>query len=297
MTAVVSPGTEQVAAGHAARRSGRAVRLALREPTAMAGALALALVALTLLAAPALHLPDPLATDSSNNLAHFSWAHPLGTDGIGRDELSRIVWGGRESVALALAITAIATTIGLVVGVIAGYRGGLVDAAVMRVVDILQAVPLVIVTMVTVGLLGRGTVKLVVVLALLGWTGQARVVRATTLSVREREYVDAARAAGSSRARILTRHVVPNVLGAVVVLASLDVGRLLLALSTLSFLGLGARPPQPEWGLMLADSRIYFNAAPRLLIIPGVAIFIVALAANLFGEGLRDAFEIRTRGL
>jgi peptide/nickel transport system permease protein len=191
-------------------------------------------------------------------------------------------------------VTAIITLLGLVLGVLAGMRGGIVDSTIMRIVEIVQSVPLIMLVMVTVKFLGGGTKNLILVLAAVGWTGQARVVRAAALSLREREFIESCRVTGASRVRIAFRHVVPNLLGPVVVLATLDVGRILLVVSTLSFLGFGARPPQPEWGSMLADARSYFFVAPRLLIIPGVAIFIVALAANLCGEGLRDAFEART---
>jgi len=276
------------------RGLGRPVGRLLRDPPAVVGAVALILVAAVLAAAPWLGLKDPLAVSVPDRLARFSWAHPLGTDGLGRDMLSRTLHGGRTSVALTMAVTAITTVVGVVLGVLAGLRGGFVDSSVMRVVELVQALPLVIVAMVTVKLLGGGPEKLVLVLSALGWTGQARVVRAATLSLRERDFVKSSRALGSSRLRIAFRHLVPNLLGPVVVIATLEVGRTLLALSTLSFLGFGARPPHPEWGSMLADARTYFFVAPRLLIIPGVAIFIVALAANLFGEGLRDAFEART---
>lgn len=277
-------------------KGGRALHRFLRDPSAVAGLAALVIVAFALGVGPRLVSYDPLTTDVPHRLARFSRDHPLGTDGVGRDMLSRILHGGRASVALTLAITALATLLGLSLGVLAGMRGGFIDSVVLRVVEIIQSVPLVIVIMVTVKLLGGGPFQLVLVLAGLGWTGQARVVRAAALSLREREFIKSGRAIGASRMRIAFRHVVPNLLSPVVVLATLEVGRLLLALSTLSFLGFGVRPPQPEWGSMLADARIYFFLAPRLLIIPGVAIFIVALSANLFGEGLRDAFQTTPKG-
>jgi peptide/nickel transport system permease protein len=270
------------------------IRKLLVDPGFVVGAMALSLVAVALLAGPWLVSRDPLDVSVPDRLAGFSRAHPLGTDGLGRDMLSRIVHGGRSSVALTLAVTTISTVLGLTLGVLSGMRGGVIDAAIMRLVEIIQAVPLVIVAMVTIKLLGGGPEKLVGVLAALGWTGQARVVRAATLSLREREFIKACHVIGSSRTRIAVRHIVPNLLSPVVVIATLDIGRILLALSTLSFLGFGARPPHPEWGSMLAEARGYFFVAPRLLIIPGTAIFIVALAANLFGEGLRDAFDTRT---
>ena len=232
--------------------------------------------------------------DVPHRLAGFSRAHPLGTDGLGRDLLSRILYGGQKSVFLTVVVVAIVTVFGVVVGIAAGMRGGVPDALVVQVIDVVQAVPIVIVSMVTIALLGGGSTKLVFVIAVLRWPRYARVVRAATLALREREFIQACRVLGGSRLRVALRHIVPNITRHVVVLSTLDVGQILLVISTLSFLGFGARPPTPEWGAMLADARTYFFVAPRLLIVPGVAIFIVALSANLFGEGLRDAFETRT---
>ncbi len=263
----------------------------LRDPAAVVGALVLILITGPLVGASWIAPGDPYAVDVPHRLAKFSWAHPLGTDGLGRDTLTRMLYGGRKSVLLTLAVTAIVTVVGVILGIMAGMRGGVIDRLVVQVVDIVQAVPLVIVSMVTIALLGAGSTKLVFVLAVLGWPRYTRVVRAATLSLREREFVEASRVLGASRLRIALRHILPNIIRPVVVLSTLDVGRVLLVISTLSFLGFGARPPAPEWGSMLADARNYFFVAPRLLIIPGAAIFIVALGANLFGEGLRDAFE------
>lgn len=274
-------------------RSRAALRRFLRDPAAVFGAVLLLLVTAPLYIAPWLAPSDPYAVDVPHRLAGFSWSHPLGTDGLGRDMLSRMLYGGRKSVLLTLAVTGLITLIGGFLGVIAGMRGGIIDRLVVQLVDVVQAVPLVIVSMVTIAVLGAGTSKLIFVIAVLGWTRHTRVVRAATLSLREREFIEACRVLGASRLRIALRHIVPNVVRPVVVLSTLDVGRILLLISTLSFLGFGARPPAPEWGSMLADARRYFFVAPRLLIIPGVAIFLVAFGANLFGEGLRDAFESR----
>lgn len=273
---------------------GRRFRRFLREPTAVVGALMLVLVTVPLYLASWLSPEDPYAVDVPDRLAKFSRAHPLGTDGLGRDMLSRMLYGGRKSVLLTLAVTVLVTVVGVALGILAGMRGGIIDRLVVQLVDIVQAVPLVIVSMVTIALLGAGTSKLIFVIAVLGWTRHTRVVRAATLSLRERQFIESCRVLGASRLRIAVRHIVPNIVRPVVVLSTLDVGRILLLISTLSFLGFGARPPAPEWGSMLADARRYFFVAPRLLIIPGVAIFLVALGANLFGEGLRDAFEART---
>lgn len=264
-----------------------------RDRAAVLGGVLLVVVTVPLCLASWVAPEDPYVVDVPNRLAKFSWSRPLGTDGLGRDMLSRMLYGGRKSVLLTLVVTVLVTAIGVAIGVLAGMRGGIVDRLVVQVVDIVQAFPLVIVSMVTIALLGAGTTKLIFVIAVVGWTRYTRVVRAETLSLREREFIEAARVLGASRMRIAFRHIVPNIIRPVVVISTLDVGRILLLISTLSFLGFGARPPAPEWGSMLADARRYFFVAPRLLIIPGVAIFLVALAANLFGEGLRDAFETK----
>ncbi len=276
------------------RQGGAPFRKFLREPAAVIGAVLLIVVTVPLYLASWLAPDDPYVVDVPHRLAHFSWRHPLGTDGLGRDLFSRMLYGGRKSVLLTLAVTVLITVVGVFFGILAGMRGGLIDRLVVQLVDIVQSVPIVIVSMVTIVLLGVGTTKLVFVIAVVGWTRHTRVVRAATLSLREREFIESCRALGASRLRIALRHIVPNIVRPVVVLSTLDVGRILLVISTLSFLGFGARPPAPEWGSMLADARRYFFVAPRLLIIPGVAIFLVALAANLLGEGLRDAFESRT---
>lgn len=276
------------------RTGGTPVRKFLREPSAVIGAVLLILVTVPLYLASWLAPDDPYIVDVPHRLAHFSWRHPLGTDGLGRDVLSRMLYGGRKSVLLTLIVTLLITAVGVFFGVLAGLRGGIIDRLVVQLVDIVHAVPIVVVSMVTIAVLGAGTTKLVFVIAVLGWTRHTRVVRAATLSLREREFIESCRAMGAGRLRIALRHIVPNIVRPVVVLSTLEVGRILLLVSTLSFLGFGARPPAPEWGSMLADARRYFFVAPRLLIIPGVAIFLVALAANLLGEGLRDAFESRT---
>jgi peptide/nickel transport system permease protein len=207
---------------------------------------------------------------------------------------SRILHGGRTSILTAVVATAGIGLLGLVLGVCSGLLGGVVDALVMRLVEVLQALPLLIVAMVAVGLLGGGTDKLVLTVILLGWTTNARAVRAITLSIRERPYVHAARAQGATQGRIMLRHIVPSVLSTVTALSMIELGRIVLALSALSFLGFGVQPPTPEWGAMLADARTAFYVAPQLLVYPGLAITLLVLAINLMGDGVRDAFDGRS---
>ena len=267
------------------------LRRLVRDHTAMIGLALLALILAAVLAAPWLSPFDPITDDQRLGLSGPSLEHPLGTDPLGRDVLSRLLHGGRASIATALAAAAGISLLGVVLGVCSGMLGRRADSLIMRVVEVLQALPLLIVAMVAVGLLGGGADKLVLTVVLLGWPAYARVVRAATLSVRERGFVDAARAQGASRSRIMARHIVPNLLGPVSALSTVDLGRIVLVLSALSFLGFGVRPPNPEWGAMLADARPSFFLAPRLLLCPGAAISLLVFAVHLFGDGFRDAID------
>lgn len=261
--------------------------------TAVLGGALLLTIVLAVAAAPWLSPFDPTAIDPANGLAPSSREHPLGTDLLGRDTFSRLLHGGRTSITTALAATAGITTIGLVLGLWAGMAGGVVDAALMRLVEILEALPLLIVAMVAIGVLGGGSTRLVLTVTLLGWTGYARLVRAATMTLRERGFVEMARGQGASRSWIMRRHLAPNLLSLVAALSTIDLGRMVLALSALSFLGFGVRPPNPEWGAMLADARTLYFLAPQLLIYPGLAISLLVLAVNLLGDGLRDAIDRR----
>ena len=217
--------------------------------------------------------------------------HPLGTDNLGRDLLSRVLHGGRWSLGLVLSATLLIMSAGVLVGLLAGFAGGIVDSVLMRLVDTLLSVPSLLLALAIVGVMGPGIGSLMIGLASVWWVGYARVVRGLVLGVRERGFVDAARALGASNQRIVVRHILPSILPAVAVLASLEMGELVLAISGLSFLGLGAQPPTPEWGAMLNDGRAYFFTAPRLMLWPGLAISIAVLGFNLLGDGLRDALD------
>ena len=243
--------------------------------------------------APVLAPDDPADVDFVNRFSSPSWRHPLGTDNLGRDVLSRILFGARLSIGMAVAATVGLTVVGLVMGLMAATYGRVAEAVIMRLVDVLLAVPMLILALVVVGLLGQGLRNLVVTIALVNWPNYARVVRGMALSIREREFVDAARAVGASRPRIVVRHIAPNLLGPVVVLSTLDMGRVLLAVSGLSFLGFGIPPPTPEWGAMLSEAKTFLDRAPMLLVWPGLAITLLVLAFNLAGDGLRDLLDPR----
>jgi len=259
------------------------------------GAAVLVLFVVAALAAPWLAPTDPNAVDVQARFALPSLEHPLGTDNLGRDLASRMLYGARISLGIAIATTAGKAVLGLGLGLLATTSSRLVGSVVMRVVDIVQALPGLLLALALVGVLGPSLRNLVIAIIAVWWAGYARVVRSVGLSVRERPFVEAARALGASEWRILRRHILPNVLGPTAVLSTLDLGRTLLAVSGLSFLGLGARPPSPEWGAMLAEARTFLDRAPLLLLYPGLAITVFALASNLLGDRLRDLLDPQAR--
>lgn len=267
-------------------------RRVLRHRLGRAGLAIVLLVALLALVAP-LVAHDPTAIETARRLEAPSFAALLGTDALGRDLFSRIVFGARWSLGAAAVTTALVLAIGVLVGLTAGYLGGMADALLMRIVDGLSAFPSLLLALAIIGTLGPGLFNAVLALTAVGWASYARVVRALVLSLRERPFVDAARATGASESHVLFRHVLPNVLPPVVVLATVEMGEIILALSALSFLGLGAQPPAPEWGAMLSDARGYLFTAPRLMIAPGLAITIAVVGLNLLGDGLRDLLDPR----
>lgn len=224
-----------------------------------------------------------------------TWSHPLGFDHIGRDMLSRIIYGTRVALIVGLLATGISLVIGVAIGAVAGYIGGRVDALLSRFIDALMAYPVLVLLVVLAGIMGPSLVTVVIIIGVTGWAQYARVVRADLLSLREREFVLAAQGAGASTARIIFRHVLPNVLTPVIVLASLGIGGIIILEAALSFLGLGVQPPTPSWGGMLTDGRAFILIYPQIAIAPGVMITLTVLAFNLVGDGLRDALDPRQK--
>ena len=270
-------------------------RALLGNRTGMAGLLIVSAVALVAIAAPLLSLDDPTRVDALRRLSPPSAATPFGTDNLGRDILSRLIWGARLSLGTAGLAALLILTIGVGLGMIAGFYGGVLDDLLMRVVDVLLAFPALILALAIAGVLGPSITSVMIGIVAVAWADYARVMRGQVLAARERQYVEAARAIGVPDLRILARHLLPNVLPPILVLASLEMGGLILAISGLSFLGLGAQPPTPEWGAMLNDGRAFIAAAPQLMIYPGLAISIVVVGFNLLGDGLRDAFDPHLR--
>lgn len=274
-----------------------------RNRPALLGAIFLLLSLFTAVAGPVLQRHAPARTDlSARMVAPLSdravqTAHPLGTDQLGRDLLSRVVEGSRVTLAVSTAAVLVGGSIGVVLGLLAGYFGGWTDRVIMRLADVQLAFPLLLLALLVIAALGPSLHNLVMVLALTGWVRYARIVRGEVLSLREREFVLAARAAGASAPRILLRHVLPNVVTAILVVASLELARVIILESALSFLGLGVQPPAPSWGRMLADGRDYLATGWWIATIPGFAILFTVLSVNLVGDWLREHFDPRLRGL
>ncbi|MCL4294343.1 MAG: ABC transporter permease subunit [Anaerolineae bacterium] len=266
-------------------------RRLLRDRLTALGLIFLLALGLLALFAPLVARADPVAIDPVNKYQPLSAAFPLGADNLGRSIWARLVYGGRITLSMAALAMAAILTIGVSVGVLAGLAGGWVDDLLMRIVDILLAFPTLILALAIAGMLGPGLGNVLIALVTVGWVNYARVARGLVLSVKEKEYVEAARALGISPGWLALRHVLPNILSPVVVLASLDMGNLLLSISAFSFLGLGAQAPTPEWGRMLDDARPFIQTQPQLMIYPGLAVFLTVLAFNLVGDGLRDALD------
>jgi len=263
------------------------------------GAIGLIIIAMILLAgicAPLVGRHGPVEQDLLRRLQPPAWAngtmsYPLGTDSLGRDMLSRLLYGARISLAIGVSTVLIAGTIGLLLGLVAGYRGAWVESLIMRLTDIQLSVPFLIVAIALVSIFGAGLGKMILVLVLFGWVEYCRIIHAEVLSHREREFVAAARAIGCSNARILFLHILPNVVSSVIVVATLQVGRMILAEASLSFLGLGIQPPQPAWGTMVADGRDLLDSAWWISTLPGLAILMTVLGINFFGDWLRDVLD------
>lgn len=278
--------------------SGRAWRAFRRNRLALAGGALVLLLALGALLAPWLAPHDPLRGRLPDRLkppgtVTAGGRFLLGTDNLGRDILSRILYGGRVSISLGLLVVGVSIVVGVSLGLVSAYAGGWVDTVVQRLVDVLLAFPYLVLAIALMGLFGPGFVNLVVALAFKEWVMACRIVRSEALALKTAAFVEASRAAGASSARILVRHLLPNVIPAAVVVATLRVGWVVLMEASLSFLGLGIQPPQPSWGVIIADGRDYLFRAPWISTYPGVAILLFVLGVNLLGEGLRDALDPR----
>jgi peptide/nickel transport system permease protein len=272
-----------------------ALRQAWQNPRGRLGALLLLIVVISALIGPGF-LPDPLAQpDILAGSLPPGMGHPFGTDQLNRDILSRVVAGARVSLSVALLAVVLSATIGAAVGLISGYRGGMVDVGLMRLVDGALAIPRLFILLLVLAVWERvPLLALIVLIGITGWFATSRLVRAEVLRLREETYVQAAEALGARPRQVILRHLLPNTLGPLLVAATLGIGDVILLEAGLSFLGLGVQPPTPSWGSMVLDSREVLVSAPWAGIFPGLAIVITVLSANLFGDALRDAVDPRS---
>jgi peptide/nickel transport system permease protein len=279
-----------------AQSSRHAAHQARKQPLAAIGLFLLALFVLCGLAAPWLSAYSPAAIDLTHRLEGPSLAHCAGTDELGRDTLARLLYGARLSLTISVTVVAFSLALGLAVGGVAGYLGGWVDTLLTTfAMNTFQALPGILLAIAFAAFLGPGFLNLVLALAIGGWAGYARLVRAQVLAAREREYVEAARALGASGLRIFFRHILPNIVQPVLVQAAIGMAGVILAEATLSFLGLGIPAPAPSWGAMLNDARSHLFDSPHLVLFPAIAVAAAVLGFNFIGDALRDRLDPRTR--
>jgi peptide/nickel transport system permease protein len=241
-----------------------------------------------------LFLPhDPFQIDMANRLQEPSSSHWLGTDQLGRDVFSRIIYGAKLTIGLGLLAIVLAILIGVPIGLFSGYIGGRMDAFFMRLIDGILAFPDFILAIAIAGILGPSLTNIIIAIVLVRWIVYARVVRSIVLVEKEKEYVLVSRISDSSSFKTIHMHLLPQVLPDIIVMAAIDIGKVILVISALSYIGLGAQPPIPEWGAMLNEGRAYFQVVPTLMIFPGVAIMLTVLCCNLIGDGLKSFFDIR----
>lgn len=252
--------------------------------------LALGIVAIGILA-PYIAPYDPIKTDMMNSLKGPSNKFLLGTDQLGRDFLSRILYGTLNSLKMTFSLVITIFIIGTALGTLAGYFGGIVDTIVMRFCDVFLAFPGIILAIAVAGILGPSSMNAVIALAVVNWAKYARVSRGLAMSVRKKDYIKAAKMGGANQYQIIIRYVLPNTIPPLIIMATMDIGTMLLEISSLSFLGLGAQPPTPEWGYMINEGRTYIQTAPWLMIYPGIAMFITVTIFNLLGENIRDILD------
>ena len=264
-----------------------------RNRSAMAGAVVLIALIVVAIAAPLVAPYEPSEQDYNHVLEGFSIFHPFGTDNFGRDIFSRVIYGARISLSVGLLGVALGLAAGMLIGLVAGHWGGWIDDVLMRALDLLLAFPQLLLAIMVITVLGVGDTNVIVAIGIFSLPVFARVVRGQILSLKQFDFVLAARASGAGDVRILAAHLLPNALASILVLASLRLGTAILTVATLSFLGLGIRPPAPEWGTMLSDGRQLLQVAPHVAVFPGLAIVVSVLAVNLLGDGLRDALDPR----
>jgi peptide/nickel transport system permease protein len=271
------------------------IRRITKHNMALVGLIILVPMFLCAVLAPLISPHDPVEPDLKNILTGPTWSHPFGTDTLGRDVFSRVIYGSRISLLVGFVSVGIATLIGIMIGAVSGYSGGIIDELIMRFVDLMMCFPTFFLILAVIALLEPSIWNIMIVIGLTNWMGIARLVRAEILSIKGKEYVLAAKAMGFPRRRIIFGHVLPNALSPVYVVATLGIGGAILTESALSFLGIGVQPPTPSWGNILTQAKDNIEVAWWLSLYPGLAIFLTVMGYNLLGEGLRDVFDPRRR--
>ena len=285
------------------RRGNRFVNFVRRAVLPLVGITVLLLIVTAAILGPVISSFDPYRQDLRGRLQPPGWVdkdgltHPLGTDQLGRDILTRVTLAARLSLGISFAAVVGAGLLGTVSGLISGYIGGYFDDVIMRLADLQLALPLILLALAIVALLGPSITNVILVFIITGWPIFARTVRASTLTLRQREFIEAARCLGCSTGRILSRHVLPNVARPLIVIASFELGKVIIYESSLGFLGMGAQPPTPTWGNMMADGRAYLDTAWWLAFFPGIALVLTAAAANYIGDGINEFFDPRNKRL
>jgi len=268
----------------------------LKHKVSCAGVVIITLLVLMAVFAPFLAPHNPNEQNLYHVLEGPSRKHLLGTDDVGRDLLSRVIYGSRISLLVGVAATIFAAVIGVILGLIAGYKGGIVDMVIMRITDTFMCIPGLILLLVMAAALGPGLHNIIIAISLIGWTGFARIIRGQVLMVRELPYIEASNAAGASGFRIMFRHLLPNSMAPIIVAASMTIGGVIMLESAAAFLGLGVQPPTPSWGKELRIGYSYLEVVPLFSIAPGLLITLAILAFNFLGDGMRDALDPRLRG-
>lgn len=264
---------------------------AFNSPKTKIGLFIVGLIVLIVLLAPIVAPNDPLLVEITQKLQGPSKQYPLGTDNLGRCLLSRMIWGGRNSLLYSFTVLIIIVLVGVPIGLLSGYVGGRLDSLIMRIIDVFMAMPAFIVALAIAGTLGPSGKNLVLALSVVSWAEYARLARALTLQAKNQNYMMALKAGGCSHANRIFKHVLKNIAPSIISLASIEVGSIILSIAGFSFIGLGVQAPTPEWGIMLSDSKSYIQTQPQLMIIPGVLIMIMVLAFNYLGEGIQDGME------
>ncbi len=262
-----------------------------KDPKLLVGTILVTGVCLVAIFAPLIAPYSPIDGNLVESFQPPSLKHPLGTDGLGRDLFSRVVFGARVSLAVGLIVQLFSSILGITLGTVSGYLGGYADDVIVNINNLMLAFPRILFAMAIIATMGTGMFNVFIALGLVSWTVTCRIARSSALSVKEEEYVEAAKAIGGSHLRILVRHILPNTLGPLIVIATLGVGSAIIAEATLSFLGLGVQPPTPSWGSMLSKGREFIYYAPWISTFPGLAILMTILGLNLLGDGLRDILD------